>query len=55
MGSGNPMKQLIGFHKVNLKAGERAEIESERSHGEHLSRANDDGLRVIKDCGKQSV
>ncbi|WRX30841.1 Glycoside hydrolase [Theobroma cacao] len=55
VGSGNPMKQLIGFHKVNLKAGERAEIESERSHGEHLSRANDDGLRVIKDCGKQSV
>lgn len=49
VGKGNPMKQLIGFQSVNLKAGERAEIEFEVSPCEHLSRANKDGLMVLEE------
>ncbi|XAR62177.1 Non-reducing end alpha-L-arabinofuranosidase [Bertholletia excelsa] len=46
---GSPMKQLIGFDSVRLKAGERAEIEYALNPCEHLSRANEDGLMVIEE------
>ncbi|WRX30842.1 Glycoside hydrolase [Theobroma cacao] len=49
VGNGRPMKQLVGFHSVNLNAGERVEIEFELSPCEHLSRANEDGLMVIEE------
>lgn len=49
VGKGNPMKQLSGFQSVNLKAGERTEIEFQLSPCEHLSRANEDGLMVIEE------
>ncbi|XWS25263.1 hypothetical protein CRYUN_Cryun27aG0054300 [Craigia yunnanensis] len=46
-GNGRPMKQLVGFNSVDLKAGERAEIKFELSPCEHLSSANEDGLMEI--------
>ncbi|XAR48573.1 Non-reducing end alpha-L-arabinofuranosidase [Bertholletia excelsa] len=47
--NGNPIKQLIGFHSVMLKAGERAELEFELNPCEHLSRANEDGVMVVEE------
>ncbi|GFY96505.1 glycosyl hydrolase family protein [Actinidia rufa] len=46
---GSPVKQLIGFHSVGLKAGERAEFGFELNPCEHFSRANEDGLMVIEE------
>ncbi|OMO94252.1 hypothetical protein COLO4_16442 [Corchorus olitorius] len=46
-GNGRPMKQLVGFNSVDLKAGEKAEIKFELSPCEHLSSANENGLMVI--------
>ncbi|KAK2999380.1 hypothetical protein RJ639_023945 [Escallonia herrerae] len=46
--NGNPIKQLVGFHSVTLKAGERAEVEFALNPCDHLSRANEDGLMVIE-------
>lgn len=45
--NGRPMKQLVGFNSVDLKAGERTEIRFEVSPCEHLSSANEDGVMVI--------
>ncbi|XP_022768308.1 probable beta-D-xylosidase 7 [Durio zibethinus] len=46
-GNGRPMKQLVGFNSVDLKAGEKVEIKFELSPCEHLSSASEDGLMVI--------
>ncbi|GLT64293.1 hypothetical protein SLA2020_367970 [Shorea laevis] len=45
---GSPVKELVGFQSVNLKAGERAEVEFVLNPCEHLSRANEAGLMVIE-------
>ena len=45
----NPIKQLVGFESVNLKAEERAEIEFVVKPCEHFSSANKDGLMVIEE------
>lgn len=45
---GSPIKQLLGFHSIFLKAGERAEVEFELSPCNHLSRANEAGLMVME-------
>lgn len=47
--NGSPMKQLVGFESVNLKAGEKTEIQFELSPCEHLSRANQDGLMMVEE------
>ncbi|XP_073011200.1 probable beta-D-xylosidase 7 [Typha latifolia] len=44
---GRPVKQLIGFKSVHLKAGERANVEFAVSPCEHLSRVMEDGRKVI--------
>ncbi|XP_039070131.1 probable beta-D-xylosidase 7 [Hibiscus syriacus] len=46
-GNGRPIKQLVGFNSVALKAGEKAEIKFELSPCEHLSSANEDGLMLV--------
>lgn len=48
LGGGRPIKKLVGFQSVNLKAGESAEIEYKLSPCEHLSRANEHGLMVME-------
>ncbi|KAL6984191.1 hypothetical protein U1Q18_017568 [Sarracenia purpurea var. burkii] len=48
-GSGSPIKRLVGFYSVGLKAGERAEIEFEVSPCEHFSRADEEGLMVVEE------
>lgn len=45
---GSPVKELVGFQSVNLKAGKRAEVEFVLNPCEHLSRANEAGLMVIE-------
>jgi hypothetical protein len=45
---GSPVKQLVGFQSLNLKAGERAEVEFVLNPCEHLSRANEAGLMMIE-------
>nr|AMN14869.1 putative beta-Xylosidase [Nepenthes mirabilis] len=45
---GSPMKQLVGFQALSLKAGERAEIEFLLSPCEHLSRADEHGVLVME-------
>lgn len=47
--NGRPMKQLVGFDKVSLNAGQRAEIEFLLNPCEHLGRANKDGVMVIEE------
>ncbi|MFQ6628633.1 hypothetical protein Gotur_006932 [Gossypium turneri] len=49
MSNMRPVKQLVAFQSVNLKAGERAEIELELRPCEHLSLANEDGTMVIEE------
>lgn len=44
---GRPLKQLIGFESVNLKAGESAHVEFVVSPCAHFSRAREDGRKVI--------
>ncbi|KAF5203445.1 Beta-d-xylosidase [Thalictrum thalictroides] len=46
---GSPLKQLVGFQSVHLKAGERADVEFVLSPCEHLSRANEAGLMVVEE------
>ncbi|TYI92861.1 hypothetical protein E1A91_D02G100100v1 [Gossypium mustelinum] len=48
MSNMRPVKQLVAFQSVNLKAGERAEIELQLRPCEHLSLANEDGTMVIE-------
>ncbi|KAK7275747.1 hypothetical protein RIF29_16869 [Crotalaria pallida] len=47
--NGNPMKQLVGFQSVKLDAGEKVQLGFELSPCEHLSRANEAGLKVIEE------
>ena len=47
--NGSPMKKLVGFQSVKLKAGEKIEVQFELSPCEHLSRANEDGLMVVEE------
>ncbi|PPE02422.1 hypothetical protein GOBAR_DD00553 [Gossypium barbadense] len=49
MSNMRPVKQLVAFQSVNLKAGERAEIELQLRPCEHLSLANEDGTMVIEE------
>ncbi|KAF7033126.1 hypothetical protein CFC21_044251 [Triticum aestivum] len=44
---GRPASQLIGFQSVHLKADEAAHVEFEVSPCKHLSRAAEDGRKVI--------
>ncbi|KAM3354566.1 hypothetical protein ACQJBY_025330 [Aegilops geniculata] len=44
---GRPASQLIGFQSVHLKAEEAAQVEFEVSPCKHLSRAAEDGRKVI--------
>ncbi|MBA0808354.1 hypothetical protein Gohar_024100 [Gossypium harknessii] len=46
-GNERPIKQLVGFNNVDLKAGEKAEIKLELSPCEHLSSAEGDGQMVV--------
>ncbi|KAG8493948.1 hypothetical protein CXB51_011276 [Gossypium anomalum] len=46
-GNERPIKQLVGFNNVDLKAGENAEIKFELSPCEHLSSAEADGQMVV--------
>ncbi|CAL0317877.1 unnamed protein product [Lupinus luteus] len=47
--NGNPIKQLVGFQSVKLDAGERSQVGFEISPCEHLSTANEAGLKVIEE------
>ncbi|KAF5746813.1 Glycosyl hydrolase family protein isoform 3 [Tripterygium wilfordii] len=49
LGSGRPIKKLIGFQSVKLKAGQRYEIKFQLNACEHLSIANEEGKLVIED------
>ncbi|XP_008808183.2 probable beta-D-xylosidase 7 [Phoenix dactylifera] len=44
---GRPMKQLIGFQSVHLKAGERADVKFVVSPCKHLGRTNIDGAKLL--------
>ncbi|XP_009391116.2 probable beta-D-xylosidase 7 [Musa acuminata AAA Group] len=44
---GRPIKQLVGFQSVHLEAGESTKVVFPLSPCEHLSRATDDGTRVL--------
>ncbi|KAJ8500948.1 hypothetical protein OPV22_011500 [Ensete ventricosum] len=44
---GRPLKQLVGFQSVHLEAGESTRVVFPLSPCEHLSRAIDDGTRVL--------
>ncbi|GAA0149567.1 glucosidase [Lithospermum erythrorhizon] len=46
---GNPIKQLIGFQSVNLSPRQRTEIDFVVNPCEHLSKAKEDGSRVIEE------
>ncbi|KAF7816951.1 putative beta-D-xylosidase 7 [Senna tora] len=46
--NGNPIKQLVGFESVMLDGGESAQVGFELSPCEHLSRAKEDGSKVIE-------
>ncbi|KAI5435818.1 probable beta-D-xylosidase 7 [Lathyrus oleraceus] len=47
--NGSPMKQLVGFESVKVEGGGRGEVGFEVSVCEHLSRANEDGVKVIEE------
>ncbi|XP_009592501.1 probable beta-D-xylosidase 7 [Nicotiana tomentosiformis] len=53
--NGSPVKQLVGFQSVSLKAGENSEIVFEISPCEHLSSANEDGLMMIEEGSRYLV
>jgi hypothetical protein len=44
---GRPASQLVGFRSQHLEAGETASVRFEVSPCEHLSRAREDGKKVI--------
>ncbi|PHT50760.1 putative beta-D-xylosidase 6 [Capsicum baccatum] len=52
---GSPIKQLVGFQSVRLKAGENSQLVFEISPCEHLSSANEDGLRMIEEGSRYLV
>lgn len=47
--NGSPMKKLVAFESVNLKAGEKTELQFELSPCEHLSNAHQYGLMVVEE------
>ncbi|OIW02393.1 hypothetical protein TanjilG_04986 [Lupinus angustifolius] len=47
--NGNPVKQLVGFQSVKLDAGEKSQVGFEISPCEHLSTANEAGLKVVEE------
>ncbi|KAL5844243.1 hypothetical protein ACOSQ4_010201 [Xanthoceras sorbifolium] len=47
--NGRPIKQLVGFQSVILRAEEKAEIDFELNPCEHLSRATENGLMVMEE------
>ncbi|PIN24744.1 Xylan 1,4-beta-xylosidase [Handroanthus impetiginosus] len=48
----SPVKQLVGFKTVSLKANDKADVVFEINPCEHFGRANEDGTMVIE-SGKQ--
>ncbi|RDX62458.1 putative beta-D-xylosidase 7, partial [Mucuna pruriens] len=46
--NGNPVKQLVGFQSVKLKAGETGQVGFELNPCEHFSRANEAGSMLIE-------
>ncbi|KAG7020204.1 putative beta-D-xylosidase 7, partial [Cucurbita argyrosperma subsp. argyrosperma] len=52
--NGSPLKQLVGFKKVEINAGDRSEVEFLLNPCEHASKANEEGLMVI-DEGSYSL
>jgi len=44
----DPIKQLVGFHNVDLIEGEEGHIKFEVNPCEHIAKANKDGLMVIE-------
>lgn len=48
-GNGSPVKQLVGFNRVEMNAGEKSEVEFLLSPCEHVSKANEEGLMVIEE------
>ncbi|KAF0895901.1 hypothetical protein E2562_017547 [Oryza meyeriana var. granulata] len=44
---GRPARQLVGFRSQHLKVGEKANVKMEISPCEHLSRAREEGRKVI--------
>lgn len=46
---GSPVKTLVGFESVNLKAGEKTEVLFKLNPCEHLSRADENGLMVVEE------
>ncbi|AES97961.1 putative glycosidase [Medicago truncatula] len=49
--NGNPVKQLVGFESVTVEGGGKGEVGFEVSVCEHLSRANESGVKVIEEGG----
>lgn len=47
--NGSPVKLLVGFKKVEIKSGERTDVEFLVNPCEHLSKANEEGLKVIQE------
>ncbi|CAK9313088.1 unnamed protein product [Citrullus colocynthis] len=47
--NGSPVKQLVGFKRVEINAGGRSEIEFLLSPCEHVSKANEEGLMIIEE------
>lgn len=48
-GNGSPVKLLVGFKKVEINAGERAEVEFSVNPCKHVSKANEEGLKIIEE------
>ncbi|EAY80660.1 hypothetical protein OsI_35838 [Oryza sativa Indica Group] len=46
-GASRPARQLVGFSSQHVRAGEKARLTMEINPCEHLSRARDDGTKVI--------
>jgi len=49
--NGNPVKQLVGFESVMVEGGGKGEVGFEVSVCEHLSRANESGVKVVEEGG----
>ncbi|PKA60489.1 putative beta-D-xylosidase 7 [Apostasia shenzhenica] len=46
---GRPVKQLIGFERISLKAEEKSYVEFVVSPCEHLAHVEEDGRKVIEE------
>jgi hypothetical protein len=47
--NGNPVKQLVGFESVTVEAGKKGEVGFEVNVCDHLSRANESGVKLIEE------